>query len=63
MSRLVGPEGYTLTVATALLIVQRVLNGQVAAGFHTPGGLYGPDLICEVPGVVRYDVENHPECV
>lgn len=61
MSRLVGPEGYALTVMTAVLIVQRVLNGQIAAGFHTPGGLYGPDLICEVPGVARYDVENSSE--
>ncbi len=55
-SRLVGPEGYALTVATALLIARRVLAGQWKAGFHTPAGLYGPDLICEVPGVQREDV-------
>ncbi|MCX7859531.1 MAG: saccharopine dehydrogenase NADP-binding domain-containing protein [Chloroflexus sp.] len=54
-SRLIGPEGYALTVQTALLIVQRVLNGHATAGFHTPAGLYGPDLICEVPGVTRSD--------
>lgn len=54
-SRLTGPEGYALTVQTALLIVQRVLHGHVTAGFHTPAGLYGPDLICEVPGVTRID--------
>ncbi|WP_298482365.1 trans-acting enoyl reductase family protein [uncultured Chloroflexus sp.] len=54
-SRLTCPEGYTLTVQTALLIVQRVLNGHTTAGFHTPAGLYGPDLICEVPGVTRSD--------
>ncbi len=54
-SRLTGPEGYALTVQTALLIVQRVLNGHATAGFHTPAGLYGPDLICEVPGVTRSD--------
>lgn len=48
--RLIGPEGYSLTVATALLIVRRVLAGAYEAGFHTPAGLYGLDLICEVPG-------------
>ncbi|WP_298818537.1 saccharopine dehydrogenase family protein [Chloroflexus sp.] len=55
VSRLTGPEGYALTVQTALLIVKRVLNGSSAPGFHTPAGLYGPDLICEIPGVIRSD--------
>lgn len=54
-SRLKTPEGYTLTALTALLIVQRVLNGQAPAGFQTPSKAYGADLIMEVPGVVRTD--------
>lgn len=58
VSRLIGPEGYTLTVQTALLIVRRVLNGYAAPGFQTPAGLYGPDLICEVAGVERRDVAS-----
>lgn len=52
-ARLRAPEGYTLTAITALLITKKVLNGEVEAGFQTPAGLYGADLVLEVPGVVR----------
>lgn len=52
-ARLEGPEGYTMTAITSLLIVKRVLDGSVQPGFHTPAGLYGPDLILEVPGTLR----------
>ncbi len=55
-SRLKTPEGYTLTALTALLIVQRVLNGHAPVGFQTPSLAYGPDLIMEIPGVTRTDV-------
>ena len=61
VSRLLGPEGYSLTAATAGLIVERVLAGDWTAGFHTPAGLYGPDLIMEIAGVERYDEENQTE--
>jgi short subunit dehydrogenase-like uncharacterized protein len=49
----VGPEGYTFTAHSALLVTQRVLNGHVQAGFHTPAGLFGPDLAMEVAGTKR----------
>jgi short subunit dehydrogenase-like uncharacterized protein len=55
-SRLRGPEGYTLTALTSLLVIERVLAGQVKAGFQTPSKMFGPDLILEVPGVVREDI-------
>lgn len=55
VSRLRTPEGYTLTVATSLLIAQRVLAGNAPAGFQTPAKAYGADLILEVDGVERYD--------
>jgi len=55
VSRLEGPEGYTLTAMTALLIVSRVLAGQAKPGFQTPSMAYGPDLILEVQGVTRTD--------
>jgi short subunit dehydrogenase-like uncharacterized protein len=55
VSWLRGPEGYTLTALTALAVVEKVLAGQVAAGFQTPGKAYGPDFVLEVPGVVRVD--------
>ncbi len=53
-AQLVVPEGYTLTALTSLLIVQKVLQGQVPAGFQTPAKAYGADLIMEVAGVERY---------
>ena len=55
-ARLRTPEGYTLTAITAVMIVQRVLAGEVEAGYRTPAGLYGADLIMEVEGVTREDL-------
>jgi short subunit dehydrogenase-like uncharacterized protein len=55
VARLRGPEGYTLTALTALAVVERVLGGQWSAGFQTPGKVYGPDFILELPGVERAD--------
>jgi short subunit dehydrogenase-like uncharacterized protein len=55
-SRLQTPEGYTLTALAALLIVRKVLAGQVRPGFQTPSSAYGPDLVLEIPGVVRTDL-------
>ena len=55
-SRIHGPEGYTLTALTSLIIVDRVLHGKVSPGFQTPSKMYGPDLIMEVPGVIREDL-------
>lgn len=57
VSRLRGPEGYTLTALTALAIVERVLGGQFSIGFQTPSKAYGADLILEIEGVTREDVE------
>lgn len=51
-----GPEGYTLTTHSALLITRKVLEGNVKPGFQTPGSAYGEDLILEVPGVIRASV-------
>jgi short subunit dehydrogenase-like uncharacterized protein len=58
VARLSGPEGYSLTAATAIRIVQRVLAGELETGFHTPGGHYGADFILEVEGVERRDGED-----
>jgi short subunit dehydrogenase-like uncharacterized protein len=55
VSRLRGPEGYTLTVLAALAVVARVLNGAAPPGFQTPARAYGPDFVLELPGVVRTD--------
>ncbi len=55
-SRMQTPDGYTLTVETALLIVTKVLAGAIKPGFQTPASAYGADLILEVAGVSRQDI-------
>lgn len=54
-SRFSGPEGYTLTAHSSLLIAARVLKGDWKPGFQTPAGCYGRELVKEVPGV-KWDV-------
>jgi short subunit dehydrogenase-like uncharacterized protein len=55
VSRLRGPEGYTLTVLTSLAVLDRVLSGQAPPGFQTPASAYGPDFVLEIPSVERTD--------
>ncbi len=52
-ARLAAPEGYALTVQTSLLIARKALSGHAPAGFQTPAGAYGEDLILEIGGVER----------
>jgi short subunit dehydrogenase-like uncharacterized protein len=52
-ARLSGPEGYTLTVHSTLLIVQKVLEATVAVGYQTPAKVYGENLVLEIPGVQK----------
>lgn len=51
--RLKGPEGYTLTTLSALIIVQKILNGNFSIGYQTPASAYGENLVLEIPGVQR----------
>jgi short subunit dehydrogenase-like uncharacterized protein len=55
--RLSGPEGYTLTTHSALIILQKVLSGNFITGYQTPGSAYGENLIMEIPDVQRGIVE------
>ena len=55
VSRLSGPEGYTLTMLTAMAVVGRVLAGEAPPGFQTPSRAYGADFVLGVPGVSRAD--------
>lgn len=57
VSRLVGPEGYTLTARAALAIIEKVLAGHAPIGYQTPSSAYGADLIMEIEGVTRTDEE------
>jgi short subunit dehydrogenase-like uncharacterized protein len=56
LSRLRTPEPYTFTAATAMEIVARVLQGEVRAGFQTPGGVYGADFVLGFEDVEREDL-------
>lgn len=40
-----APDGYALTVQTALLAVRHVLGNHVPAGYHTPSQLLGVDCL------------------
>jgi short subunit dehydrogenase-like uncharacterized protein len=55
VSRIQGPEGYTMTALTALAVIERVLDGQFRAGFQTPAKVFDADLILGIPGVQRSD--------
>ena len=52
---LITPDGYTLTAHSSLIITKKVLNGNLEAGYQTPAGAYGANLILEVPGASRYE--------
>jgi short subunit dehydrogenase-like uncharacterized protein len=52
-AKMQGPDGYTMTAHTALLIVNKIFDGNVISGYHTPAEVFGEDLILEVPGVKR----------
>jgi short subunit dehydrogenase-like uncharacterized protein len=48
-----APEGYTFTAHSALIIVQKILNGNFSPGYQTPASAYGENLVMEIPGVER----------
>lgn len=54
-SLLHGPDGYTLTAMTAVLLARKALNGDAPPGFQTPSRAYGADVILEIPGMTRTD--------
>ncbi len=45
------PNGYALTVLTALAAVDRVLQSPPPPGFHTPSRAFGDDFVLKIPGV------------
>lgn len=52
-ARLIGPDGYTLTAHTSLIIAKKILAGNFKPGYQTPAGCYGADLVLEAPGIIR----------
>ena len=59
-ARLHTPDGYDLTPPIALAIARRVLAGDLRPGFQTPAGLYGPELVLALDGVVLEDMPSGP---
>lgn len=55
-ARLDTVSGYKLTALTAVLIAEKILNGNVKVGYQTPAMAYGADLILEIEGTARQDV-------
>jgi len=53
VSRMRTPHAYTLTAEASLLIVRRVLAGDIHPGYQTPASAYGADLVMELAGVTR----------
>jgi short subunit dehydrogenase-like uncharacterized protein len=50
-ARIETANGYSLTVDSALAVVQRLLIGEpVAGGYYTPARLCGADLVKQLPG-------------
>lgn len=52
-ARLSGPDAYTLTAYTTLLIARKIVDGNLKTGYQTPASAYGEDLIMEIKGVKR----------
>ena len=56
ISRLHTPDQYTFTAAAALTLVEKVLAGELSAGFQTPAQVYGADFVLGLDGVTREDL-------
>jgi short subunit dehydrogenase-like uncharacterized protein len=56
VSQLETLSGYSLTAKTAVLIAQKILNGNFKTGYQTPAMSYGADLIMEIENTTRKDL-------
>ncbi len=52
-ARLCGPDAYTLTAHSCLIIAKKILQNDFKPGYQTPASAYGENLVLEIPGVVR----------
>ncbi|HCP44712.1 MAG TPA: saccharopine dehydrogenase, partial [Deltaproteobacteria bacterium] len=57
-ARLHTPDGYDLTADAAVTIASRVLAGEGGRGFQTPGLAFGPDLVLQLNGVEREELQS-----
>lgn len=58
ITRIETSSGYSLTASTSVLIAEKILQGNFKAGYQTPAMAYGPDLILEVKGTNREDIQR-----
>lgn len=56
-ARLSGPEGYSLTVHSAVMVLEQTLAGSATPGFQTPSMAFGPDFALGIDGVRREDLD------
>lgn len=56
ISRLECLEAYTITYLTALKIAEKIIEGNAPTGFQTPAKAYGADLILEIEGTKRTEL-------
>jgi short subunit dehydrogenase-like uncharacterized protein len=59
-ARLRTAEGYTLTADASLTIADRVLEGDLEAGYRTPAQKYGADFVLRFEKSERTDLERSP---
>jgi short subunit dehydrogenase-like uncharacterized protein len=57
VARLRCPEAYALTADAAVHLALKALEGDLSTGFQTPSSAYGADLILEIPGITREDLD------
>ncbi len=55
VSRLVTPDGYTLTAVCTTGILIKMMEGHIKPGFQTASTVFGADFILEFPGCKRRD--------
>ncbi|HMJ46422.1 MAG TPA: saccharopine dehydrogenase NADP-binding domain-containing protein [Ferruginibacter sp.] len=56
-AKLAGPDGYTFTMYSSLIIIKKILEGKFKTGYQTPSKVYGEDFVLEIPGVERDAVQ------
>ncbi len=57
-SRLRTPDQYTFTADAALTLAERILAGELTAGFQTPARVYGADFVLGLAGITREDLAD-----
>lgn len=57
VSLLNGPNAYALTAKTAMLITEKILSNNFKPGYQTPAMCYGANLIMEIDGIERTEIE------